>query len=94
MRVEWLPIAIDNLQHQLGYIALRNPDAAVSQSRHVQAAVERLVDHPSMGHPGRRPGTRELVVARTAFLIVYRVEDDAITILRLFHGAQDWPNMP
>ncbi len=47
-----------------------------------------------MGRAGRRRGTRELVVARTPFLVVYRVEADVITILRLFHGAQDWPNMP
>ena len=94
MKVEWLPVAIDSLQNQLAYIALRNPDAASSQSRRVEAAVGRLVDHPTMGRPGRRPGTRELVISKTPFLLVYRVEIDVITILRLFHGAQDWPNMP
>ncbi len=84
MRIEWLPAAIDSLQNQLAYIERRNPEAAVG----------RLVVHPSIGRSGRRPGTRELVVARTPFLVVYRVEVDVIAILRLFHGAEASPNMP
>lgn len=94
MRIEWLPAAVDSLQDQLGYVEMRNPDAALSYSRRVEAAVGLLGDHPSIGRTGRRPGTRELVIARTPFLVVYRIEGDVITILRLFHGAQDWPNMP
>lgn len=91
MRIEWLPVAIDSLLHQLDYIASRNPGAALRCSRRVETAVERLVDHPRSGRSGRVPGTRELVVPRTPFLIVYRVEAEIVTILRLFHGAQDRP---
>ncbi len=35
-----------------------------------------------------------MVVTGTPFLLVYRIEDDTITVLRLIHGAQDWPNTP
>ncbi|RYC33420.1 type II toxin-antitoxin system RelE/ParE family toxin [Lichenibacterium minor] len=94
MRIEWLPIAIDSLQDQLDYIGHRNVDAALSYSRRVEAAVGRLMAHPLLGRSGHRPGTRELVVSGTPFLVVYRVQDDVITVLRLFHGAQDRPNSP
>ena len=56
--------------------------------------MELLRRHPLIGRSGHRPGTRELVVSGTPFLVVYRFESDVITILRLFHGAQDWPSMP
>ena len=58
MRIEWLPVAIDSLLNQLNYVGLRNPDAAVTYSRRVEGAVERLTDHPLLGRSGRRPGTR------------------------------------
>lgn len=91
MRIEWLPAAIDGLERQIDYIEIRNPSAAIRCSRKVEKAVGRLLDHPESGRVGRIPGTRELAVTRTPFLIVYRVEQNAIVILRLFHVAQDRP---
>jgi toxin ParE1/3/4 len=35
-------------------------------------------------------GTRELVVSRTPFIVVYAV-GDAVELLRILHGAQQWP---
>ena len=52
-----------------------------------------LADHPEAGRRGRLGGTRELVIPRTAFLPIYRIDREAQTveILRLLHGAQQWP---
>jgi toxin ParE1/3/4 len=50
-----------------------------------------LANHPHMGRAGRIKGTRELVVSGTPYVIAYRVEPDAVVILRLLHGAQRWP---
>lgn len=52
-----------------------------------------LADHPEAGRRGRLGGTRELVIPRTAFLLIYRIDREAQTveILRLLHGAQQWP---
>ncbi len=44
-----------------------------------------------MGRTRRRPGTREWVIARTPFIVVYRVTRDHIDILRILHHAQKWP---
>ena len=41
-----------------------------------------------MGRLGERPGTRELVAP--PYVIVYRVKDDVVEILHMWHGAQDW----
>ena len=44
-----------------------------------------------MGRPGRVPKTRELVVSGTPYLVIYRVKNDRLEVLRVFHGARQWP---
>jgi toxin ParE1/3/4 len=50
-----------------------------------------LAQYPDAGRQGRVPGTRELVIADTPYLVAYRVKADRVLILRLFHHAQRWP---
>jgi len=45
-----------------------------------------------MGRPGRIVGTRELVVAETAYVVPYRVADREVQIPAVFHGARCWPD--
>jgi len=91
VKLEWLPIAEQDFEGQLDYIAERNPLAAIAVGDRIEAAVRQLRDHPHLGRPGRVRGTRELVVSGTPYVIAYRVEPDAVVILRLLHGAQRWP---
>ena len=44
-----------------------------------------------MGLRGKAPGTRELVVHGLPYVIVYRVDEelDELTVVAIFHGAQD-----
>lgn len=57
----------------------------------IEAAVSRLVDFPESAKPDRVQGTRELVVPATPFIVVYRIEATDAVILRVLHGAQNWP---
>jgi toxin ParE1/3/4 len=50
-----------------------------------------LPDNPRMGRPGRVPGTRELVIGQTPYIVPYRLQRGVIQILRVFHGARRWP---
>ncbi|WP_348232164.1 hypothetical protein [Trichocoleus sp. DQ-U1] len=43
-----------------------------------------------MGRPRRVPGTRELVVTRTPFIVSYRVIGDRVEILAAIHVARRW----
>lgn len=87
----WLQRAIQDRDAQLDYIAQDNPMAAVSQGDRIAEQVEILKQHPQMGRPGRKQGTRELVISRTPFIVVYRIKAKRIELLRLLHGAQQWP---
>lgn len=91
LKIDWLPVAVQNRASQIAYISERNPRAAIILGDAIEAVVGRLADHPNSGRPGRIAGTREFVVPGTPYIIAYRIEPQAVLILRLLHGAQDWP---
>ncbi len=91
MRVRWLRKALTNLDEEAAYIAADDPKAARVVVARIFAAVEILLDQPGLGRPGRVPGTRELVVLRTRYIVPYRVKGDAIEILRVFHTSRRPP---
>lgn len=91
MILVWLPSASITRDAQLDYIAKESLTAAISQDAEIEKQVDLLLQHPEMGRPGRIKTTRELVIGRTSFVVAYRVKDDRIEILRVLHGAQQWP---
>ena len=74
----------------LDYIADDDPRAAVRLLDVVEAKTALLIDNPELGRPGRVAGTRELVIAGTKYIAVYRVYGEEIQLLRLLHGARQW----
>jgi toxin ParE1/3/4 len=67
--------------------------AAQRTALHIVNSVEQLLsDNPDMGRPGRASGTRELVIPRTPYIVPYRVRNNRIQVLRLYHGARRWPD--
>ncbi len=56
----------------------------------MEYAVQLLSDHPSLGHPGRVPGTYELVIPKTRYIIPYRVRPrlGQIDTLRVLHSSR------
>jgi toxin ParE1/3/4 len=92
VRVRWLRRALRNLDEEADYIARDDPDAAARMVQRIATAVEQLTIHPSSGRIGRVPGTRELVVTGTPYIVPYRVRGDAVEILRVFHAARKWPD--
>lgn len=52
----------------------------------------RLLIFPESGRPGRIAGTRELIITSTPYVAVYVVAEATVRILRILHGAQQWPD--
>jgi len=56
-----------------------------------------LVVSPTQAHDFHRAiardegGTRELVLAPLPFVAVYEVLENEVQVLRILHGAQQWP---
>jgi toxin ParE1/3/4 len=92
MTLVWSHEAIDDLAALRAYIGQDDPAAAQRLALHIVNSVETLLsDNPEIGRPGRVPGTREFVIARTPFIVPYRLVGNTIQILRIFHGARRWP---
>jgi toxin ParE1/3/4 len=94
LKLVWLPLARKMRFAQLDYIAEQNPQAALRLDMEIEQQTNHLQDYPEMGRMGRVKGTRELVIQRTPFLVVYRVRIEAsrVEALRVLHGAQQWPS--
>ena len=92
MRVVWTAPAARDLEGIGDYIARRNPRAARPIVQRIRARTRALAAHPYLGRPGRVAGTWELVVTSTPFIAVYRVINDRIKILAVFHGNRMWPD--
>ena len=88
MQVRWLRKALRSLDEEAAYMATDDPGAARKIVDGVLHAVAMLADQPGLGHPGRLPGTRELIVSRTRYLAPYRVRGDIVEVLRVFHSSR------
>lgn len=91
MRLRWLRTALRNLDDEATFISQDDPAAALRVVQRVVQAVALLREQPGIGRPGRVPGTRELLVPRTRYLVPYRVRGQTIEILRVFHMSRDLP---
>ncbi|MES9881258.1 MAG: type II toxin-antitoxin system RelE/ParE family toxin [Sedimenticola sp.] len=93
MQIKWLRNALKNLDAEAEYIAQDDPQAARVVVQRVAQTVSLLSDNPSLGHPGRLPGTHELVIPKTRYIVPYRVRPrlQRIEILRVFHASRKLP---
>jgi len=93
MEIKWLRKALKNLEQEAGYIAKDDPQAARLVVQRIHHSVSLLSGNPSLGHPGRLPGTHELVIPGTRYIVPYRVRPrvQRIEILRIFHASRRLP---
>ncbi|HUI35141.1 MAG TPA: type II toxin-antitoxin system RelE/ParE family toxin [Stellaceae bacterium] len=91
-RLEYAPRYFRRLEDIREYIAGDNPEAAARLVLRIRSMVEQLSAMPAIGRPGRVPGTRELVVTGTPYIVPYRVIGDAVQIITILHSAQRWPD--
>lgn len=91
MRIKWLRTALRNLDEEATYIATDDAAAARLVVGRIFQSVAMLALQPGLGRPGRVPGTRELIVPKTRYIVPYRVRGDAVEILRVFHTSRRLP---
>ena len=88
--IVWTQRARRNLDEIGAYIAQDDPAAAERTVRRILERISVLGVFPQSGRVGTVETTRELVVANTPYIIIYRVRE-RVEILRIRHGAQRWP---
>ena len=91
MRILWTRRAVLHLDGIETYIEKDDPAAAHRVRRDIVRQVETPAAAPLLGRPGRVARTRELIVARTPYIVAYHVAGDEVRILAVLHAAREWP---
>lgn len=91
MQLRWTEEAADDLERIADYLLIHAPGRAPELIRAVYDAPSTLLTFPNRGRPGKREGTRELVLTPLPYIVVYKVLGDVIFVVRILHGAQQWP---
>jgi len=81
--------AASDLEAIATYLQLNQRSFAAATIRKLYGAVQSFKKFPFSGRIGRKPGTRELVLAPLPYLVVYSVDENAIHILRFLHTCRD-----
>lgn len=93
MRILWLRAAQADLEAIFDYLLENSPQGALRTFETIRQKVDLLAHHPHLGRVGRVENTRELVIARTPYIVAYTVDTrvGAVIILRVLHGRRLWP---
>ncbi len=76
------------------YIFADSPHAALHVNDEIERMADSLPEYAYRGRSGRLKATRELVLAKLPYVLIYRVDREAVVVLRVLHSAQNWPPDP
>ena len=84
MKVRWLVTATDDLEEIATYLHANAPGIAQKTLTRIFDGIMSLEVSPYIGRPGKY-GTRELIFSRDSYIATYRVEKDAVHVVKIRH---------
>jgi toxin ParE1/3/4 len=91
MKVIWSNTAVRHLGQILDFQQGVSAGGSITARRRILETVKRVGQMPKSGRVGRIDGTREAVVPRSPFIVVYELSEGAVKILGVWHAARLWP---
>jgi toxin ParE1/3/4 len=91
MIVRFSAAARADIQSIHDYITQENPRIAAHVVGIIEKSTQRLAMFPLSGRRGTIETTRELVIPRLPYIVVYRLAEKTVEIIAVFHAAQDKP---
>lgn len=89
MQIRWTPAAAADLDRISEYLKEQHPNYHQPTIRKISETIRSLKQWPQRGRLGREEGTREILFPPLPFVVIYRIKELTIEILRIYHGAQD-----
>jgi len=86
--LEWSIRSRNNVADIQDYLNGKNPAAAAQVLGEIRQSAKCLRDFPMMGHSGRRAGTRELVLSKYPYILIYRLTSVKVAIIAVLHQRQ------
>jgi plasmid stabilization system protein ParE len=81
-----------DLEKLAAYIGADSEQNAQLVEARIHESARLLSLLPGAGRSGRVKSTRERVVLRMPYILVYRLQRRTIRILRVYHGSRRWPS--
>jgi addiction module RelE/StbE family toxin len=91
VKLQWTVRAQADRRNIFLHIAADNPIAALAVDEAIRSHAESLLEYPRLGRHGRLRETRELVIARYPYILIYQLAGETVTIARVLHQHQQWP---
>lgn len=88
MKIEWADSARRDFEDAIAHIEQQSRSGARRVGERILAAVDLLEQFPEAAPRSRHRGLRQLVVARTPYIVIYRIERDRVEIRAVVHAAQ------
>jgi len=89
MRLRWTLAAAADLEHISDYLQEHHPSFAQSTVRKLYEGIRSLKTMPHRGRAGREEGTRELVLTPMPYIVAYRVREQSVEVLHIYHTARE-----
>jgi len=89
MRIRWTRAAAEDLEHIKDYLTENHPQFAQSTVIELYETIRSLKTSPRRGRLGREEGTRELVLSRLPYIVAYRIKEETVEVLHIFHRAKN-----
>ncbi|MDX2274841.1 MAG: type II toxin-antitoxin system RelE/ParE family toxin [Hyphomonadaceae bacterium] len=88
MRIRWADSAREDFDRAIDHIEAQSGSGARRVAERIVSAIDLLEQFPEAAPKSRHRGLRQLVVSRTPYIVVYRIEGDWIEIRAVVHAAQ------
>ncbi|MBY9007832.1 MAG: type II toxin-antitoxin system RelE/ParE family toxin [Candidatus Lokiarchaeota archaeon] len=89
VKIEWSPVAQNDLNEVIDYIAKDSLEYALTFYEQVREKVQNLIQFPKIGRKIPElddPAIRELILRN--YRIIYRIHKSNIEIVRIIHGSR------
>ena len=90
MKILWSAASVRHLREVVDYLEGESSGGAMTTRLRIMRIVKQLSLMPYSGRVGRVEGTREAVVNRSPYIVVYQVSQETVEILGIWHGARLW----
>ena len=90
MKVRLTATAERDIDAIVANVSEQNEQAAAHIRRAIARAAAGLGAFPLLGRPGRLAGTRERPLSRYPYMLIYRIQNDTVFVVRVLHQHQQW----
>jgi toxin ParE1/3/4 len=91
MPIRWTELAARNLTQICDHLEEHSNERIARRVALPNLSASERVDRIPRERPTGKAGTRELILSAPPHLALYRLRNGAVEVLRILHGAQNWP---